>query len=106
MQIYLSNLCANLEFHSDRKFRFSHLVKFVFPNVNCAALDTAANMSEDECNVTEKNASIDCLPSEIISIILKHNDCRDSVNFSATCKYFYEMVQSDQCLWKERFKEM
>lgn len=67
---------------------------------------TAAKMSKDECSDTEKCVTITCLPSEVLSIILKHNDYRDTVNFSATCKYFFEVVQSDHSLWKERFKEM
>lgn len=44
------------------------------------------------------------LPNEIISMILLNNDCGDIVNFGSTCKRFNEMVNSDQFLWKDKFK--
>lgn len=63
-------------------------------------------MSDNESDDKKESATIDSLPIEIISIILKHNDCRDTVRFSQTCKFFYEMVRNDQCLWKELCKDV
>lgn len=67
---------------------------------------TAPTMIEDECNDTEGRATIDCLPSEIVIMILKHMNSEDIANFSATCRYFFNLVQNDQYLWKTLFKDM
>ncbi|KAI5633092.1 hemimethylated DNA-binding protein yccV like domain-containing protein [Phthorimaea operculella] len=49
---------------------------------------------------------INNLPDEIISMILINNECRDILHFSATCKRFNDLVNSDQTLWKNRFKDV
>ncbi|NP_001040380.1 F-box only protein 21 [Bombyx mori] len=54
----------------------------------------------------DEELSIYSLPAEVISIILKNNDCQEILNFSSTCKHFNELVNTDQQLWKEKLKEL
>ncbi|CAH0604672.1 unnamed protein product [Chrysodeixis includens] len=52
-----------------------------------------------------ENSLITILPNEILYMILKHNSCREILNFGSTCKRFYEVVNDDQFLWKDKLKK-
>ncbi|XP_041977820.1 uncharacterized protein LOC121732096 [Aricia agestis] len=43
------------------------------------------------------------LPDELISSILSYNDIQDVVNFSSTCKRFYELLGDNNSLWKQKY---
>ncbi|KAI8435011.1 hypothetical protein MSG28_003447 [Choristoneura fumiferana] len=51
--------------------------------------------------MAEEICSINCLPNEIISLILQKNNGRDILRFGATCRRFNEFVKSNQYLWKD-----
>lgn len=51
-------------------------------------------------------ASIILLPNEIIAMILQYLPCRDIVSFGSTSKRYYELVNTNQYIWKEKFREM
>ncbi|XP_014358472.2 F-box only protein 21 isoform X1 [Papilio machaon] len=52
----------------------------------------------------ENPITIFTLPDELIFIVLKYNDIRDAINFSATCRHFHDLVKSNQSFWAYKFK--
>ncbi|CAB3224531.1 unnamed protein product [Arctia plantaginis] len=51
-------------------------------------------------------ASFKLLPNEIISMILQNLPCRDIISFGSTCKRYHELVNTNQYIWKEKFREI
>lgn len=49
--------------------------------------------------------TIQCLPDEIISLILVNNEPHEIINFSLTCKQFYDSVCNNDYLWKMKYSE-
>ncbi|CAH0720745.1 unnamed protein product, partial [Brenthis ino] len=49
--------------------------------------------------------TIQCLPDEIISLILINNEPREIINFSLTCKQFHDSVCNNDYLWKMKYSE-
>lgn len=69
--------------------------------------DTDRDSTLVPCGIDrQEGATIACLPVEIISMILKYSDYHDILNFGSTCKLFNDIVKSDRCLWKDRFREL
>ncbi|XP_072943824.1 F-box only protein 21-like [Epargyreus clarus] len=46
--------------------------------------------------------SINCLPDEIVILILHNNSSREILNFGATCKHYNYMVKNHSYLWKNK----
>lgn len=61
------------------------------------------NIIMAECTKSE-SSQITLLPTEILYMILKHNNCREILNFGATCRRFNELVNNGQYLWKAMLK--
>ncbi|XP_026758058.1 F-box only protein 21-like [Galleria mellonella] len=49
--------------------------------------------------------TIECIPNEVILLILQYNNRNEIVSFGMTCKRFYETIKSNQSLWKKEFKK-
>ncbi|XP_059054188.1 uncharacterized protein LOC131848383 [Achroia grisella] len=53
----------------------------------------------------ENIPTIEAIPDEVILLILQHNDRKEIINFSFTCKRYYEIIKGNQSIWKRDFKK-
>ncbi|KAM3963397.1 F-box only protein 21 [Aphomia sociella] len=56
-------------------------------------------------NEIEPAPTIECLPNEVLLLILQYNNCHEIISFGSTCKRFHEMIKCSTKLWKEEFKK-